>query len=72
MNMKDYINAFDHLNNRLIDMKLPNGVLAFRLLIGANLSATEKLATATIKTLIYKDMSTQLKTILVISRQSAV
>ena len=40
MNMKDYINAFDHLNNRLIeyDMKLPEGVLAVRLLKGAHLS----------------------------------
>ena len=66
MNMKDYINAFNHLNNRLIehDMKLPEGVLAFSLLKAANLSHdTEKLARATIKTLTYKDMSTQLKTI---------
>ena len=37
MDMNDYINAFDRLNNRLIehDMKLPEGVLAFRLLKGA-------------------------------------
>ena len=66
MNIKDYINAFDRLNNRLIGhhMKLPEGVLAFRLLKGANLSLdTEKLTRATIKTFTYRDMSTQLKTI---------
>ena len=66
MNMKDYINAFDRLNNRLIehDMKLLEGVLAFKLFKGANLSPdTKKLARATIKTLTYKDMSTQLRTI---------
>ena len=64
--MKDYINTFGCLNNRLIehDMKLPEGVLAFKLLKGANLSPdTEKLARATMKILTYKDMSTQLKTI---------
>ena len=40
MNMKDYINTFDRLNNRLIehDIKLPEGVLVFRLLKGTNLS----------------------------------
>ena len=61
MNMKGYINAFDRLNNRLIehDMKLPEGIIAFRLLKGANLSPdTEKLARATIKTLTYKNMCT--------------
>ena len=45
-------------------MKLPEGVLPFRLLKGRNLSLdTEKVARATIKTFTYKDMSTQLKTI---------
>ena len=45
-------------------MKLPEGVLPFRLLKERNLSLdTEKVARATIKTFTYKDMSTQLKTI---------
>ena len=64
--MKDCINTFDRLNNRSIehDMKLPEGVLAFRLLKGANLSPdTQKLVRATIKTLTYKDISTELKTV---------
>ena len=40
MNMKDYINTFDRLNDRLMehDMKLPESVLACRLLKRANLS----------------------------------
>ena len=66
MSIKDYINAFERLNNKLktYEMNLPEGVLAYRLLRSANISKeNEQLARATIKELTFKEMCTQLKLI---------
>ena len=66
MNMKEFLNNFGHLYNTLkvYQLKLPDGVLAYRVLKSANLSEeNEKLAGATITTLTYKSMTEQLKKI---------
>ena len=66
MNVTDFINTFDRLNNRLnsYNMYLPEGVLAYRLLKSANLSLEqEQLAKATISSVTYKDMCAKLKSI---------
>ena len=66
MKVKDYINAFERLNNKIkaYDMVLPEGFLAYGLLRSANLTqVNEQLARATIKDLTYRDMCNQLKTI---------
>ena len=66
MNVTEFINAFDRLDNRLksYDMNLPEGVLAYRLLKSANLSTEqEQLAKATVTSITYKDMCGKLKSI---------
>ena len=65
MKVKDYINAFERLNNntKAYDMVLLERVLAYRLLRSANLTqVNEQLARTTIKDLTYRDMCNQLKT----------
>ena len=64
LNMKDYINEFERLHNKIkeYDMALPDGVLAYKLLKQAGLSEThEQLIRATITDLSYENMKLQLK-----------
>ena len=66
MNMKEFLNKFERLYNKLnvYQMELPDGVPVCHVLTSANLSEeNEKLAQATITTLIYKSMTKQLKKI---------
>ena len=64
MSIEDYINAFErlYLKAKAHKMELPDGVLAYRLLKNANLSANhEQLAKATLSSLSYDSMKVQLK-----------
>ena len=65
-NMKDYIIMFERLNNKLIacNTRLPEGVLAYRLLKSAGLaSEQEQLAKATVGTFTFAAMCAKLKSI---------
>ena len=67
MNVVDYINEFDRLHSRIVEkqMKLPDGVLAYRLLKSAHLSSERQiLCRATITALTYENMKKQIKAIL--------
>ena len=62
--MSDYLIEFEHLYKRMSDfvMKLPDPVLAFKLLDGSNISDDErKLALALGKDMDYEDMKSALK-----------
>ena len=64
MNMKDFINEFECLYNkiRVFNIELPDGMLAYCVLKNTNFSTeNEKLARATIKELTYKNMCEQLR-----------
>nr|CAB3262901.1 uncharacterized protein LOC100184952 [Phallusia mammillata] len=66
MSMNDYVLEFEHLNHKLAlhDMKLPNTILAFRLLDGANLGPNERqLALTVASDLKYETMKSALKRI---------
>ena len=66
MDMTTYINAFERLYQKAKNFKfeLPDGVLAYRLLKSANLSSEhEQLARATLPSLTYANMKSQLKKI---------
>ena len=66
MGVTEYLNAFDRLNNKLKahDMKLPEGVLAYRVLKSANLTEEqEQLAKATVDAITYKAMCDKLRSI---------
>ena len=65
-NVKEYIVAFERLNNRLVATGtiLPQGVLAYRLLKSASLTREqEQLAKATVGEFTYEAMCTKLKSI---------
>ena len=66
MNIIDYINEFQQLNQKLINYKidLPSTVLAYQLLKNANLPKEKRdLAHATIPDLTYESMKKQIKAI---------
>ena len=66
MNIKDYIIQFERLNNKLIacDTKLPEGVLAYRLLKSAGITKEqEQLAKATVGQFTFSAMCAKLKSI---------
>ena len=66
MNIRDYINEFEHLNDRLKQFKidLPDAVLAYQLLKNANLPADKRdLARATISSLTFVHMKKQINAI---------
>ena len=65
-NVNEYLVSFERLNNRLIatKTKLPEGVLAYRVLKSANLTREqEQLAKATVGEFTYEAMCTKLKAI---------
>ena len=64
--MTDYLNEFERRYNKIksLNMELPTGVLAYRLLKSANISADrQQLARATLSDLTYDKMKKQLKAI---------
>ena len=66
MNIKDYIIQFERLNNKLIacNTKLPEGVLAYRLLKSAGITKEqEQLAKATVVKFTFSAMCAKLKSI---------
>ena len=66
MSIVDYINEFEHLNNKIcqFDMVLATEVLTYKVLNSATISSEKKqLIRATVVTLTYENMTKQLKTI---------
>ena len=66
MNIIDYLNEFERLyyDIQRYEMTLPSGVLAYRVLISANLTPEkQRLARATITEMTYENMKKQLKAI---------
>ena len=67
MNIRDYINEFERLNNKIKTLKeapLPDPLLAYRLLKNANLSEDKRnLARATLPAFTYDNMKKQIKAI---------
>ena len=66
MNISEYINKFEQLNQKLISFKitLPSAVLAYQLLKNANLPKTTRdLTRATVSSLTYEAMKKQIKAI---------
>ena len=66
MDIQDFINEFDHKYQKIKakGMELPDGVLAYRLLKSANISAEKQaLVRATIASLTFEDMTKQLRAI---------
>ena len=64
MSIVNYINEFKHLNNKIcqLDMVLPTGALAYKVLNNADISSEQKqLIRATVRTLTYENMTKQLK-----------
>ena len=64
--IKEYIQQFEELNEKIIeyDMKLPDGVVAYKLLHHANLGTTElNLIKATMSELTYKEIKDKLQKI---------
>ena len=62
----DYINTFEWLNNQIkhFEMKVPTGVLAYKVLKNAELSnEKQQLTQATVVFLTYENTKKQLKTI---------
>ena len=66
MTITEYINEFEHLNQKLVNYKinLPSFVLAYQLLKYANLPTDKHgLARATVEELTYDAMETKIKAI---------
>ena len=66
MTITEYINEFEHLNQKLVTYKitLPSAVLAYQLLKNANLPTDKRdLARATVAELTYDAMKTKIKPI---------
>ena len=75
MSVVEYINTFERLYQKAkhYKLELPDGVLAYRLLRSANLSdAHQQLARATLPSLTYANMQTQLKKIFADSSSQSV
>ena len=72
MNINDYINEFEQLNQKLVTYKieLPSAVRAYQLLKNANLPKEKRdLARATVPDLTYESMKKQIKAIMISAQQ---